>query len=96
MTEAERDRLESYHERSKHRLDRYAPGPGRLDWANQPDPFREFVDAPRTRLPFAADRLATRYNDVRGGRLPPARPFELANVAILFELALGQIGRAHV
>ena len=32
----------AYHERSKHRLERYARGPGRLDWANQPDPFRTF------------------------------------------------------
>jgi nitroreductase len=33
-----------YHDLSKHRFEGYAPGPGRLDWANQPDPFRR--DAP--------------------------------------------------
>jgi SagB-type dehydrogenase family enzyme len=78
-----------YHERSKHRLNRYAPGPGRLDWANQPDSFREFEGAPRVQLPFAADNLDTRYNDVRRGALPRPRPFDLDNVAILLELALG-------
>jgi SagB-type dehydrogenase family enzyme len=78
-----------YHERSKHRLNRYAPGPGRLDWANQPNPFREFEGAPRIQLPFAADNLDTRYKDVRRGALPRPRPFDLDNVAILFELALG-------
>src|SRR6185503_2437440 len=29
-----------YHERTKHHFARFAPGPGQLDWANQPDPFR--------------------------------------------------------
>jgi SagB-type dehydrogenase family enzyme len=83
------DVLLEYHERSKHRLRRYAPGPGGLDWANQPDPFRTFERAPRFRLPLAADTLATPYNDVRAGRLPPPAPVELNNVALLFELALG-------
>ena len=88
MSEA-RKALLGYHERSKHRLDRYAPGPGRLDWANQPDPFREFEGAPRTRLPLAADGLAVRYDDVRRGNLPPPRAFDLESVATLFELSLG-------
>ena len=88
MTEARRALLE-YHERSKHRLDRYAPGPGRLDWANQPNPFREYEGAPRIELPLAVDALDTRYNDLRAGRFPAPRPFDLRNVAILFELSLG-------
>jgi SagB-type dehydrogenase family enzyme len=78
-----------YHERSKHRLNRYAPGPGRLDWANQPNPFREFASAPRIALPLAAETLDTRYNGVRRGVLPPPRPFDLESVATLLELALG-------
>jgi SagB-type dehydrogenase family enzyme len=78
-----------YHERSKHRLNRYAPGPGRLDWANQPNPFREFEGAPRVQFGLAADTLDTRFNDVRRGDLPPAQPFNLENVAVLLELSLG-------
>ncbi len=34
--------LLEYHQRSKHRINQYAPGPTGLDWANQPNPFREF------------------------------------------------------
>ncbi|WP_237751692.1 hypothetical protein, partial [Pseudomonas aeruginosa] len=30
----------SYHRLSMHRPERYAPGPGGLDWATQPAPFR--------------------------------------------------------
>ena len=56
-----------YHQRSKHHLNRYAPGPGRLDWANQPDPFRSFAGAPTIKLPLAADALSTRYQQIRRG-----------------------------
>lgn len=31
--------------------DRYARGPGRLDWASQPDPFRRYEGAPLLHLP---------------------------------------------
>ena len=39
-----------YHEASKHNFDRYARGPGYLDWAAQPDPFRRYPGAPLHRL----------------------------------------------
>ncbi len=78
-----------YHQLSKHHLQRYAPGPGHLDWANQPDPFRTYDGAPRTQLPLLADRLATPYSDLRVGRLPPPAAFDLDSVAVLFELSLG-------
>lgn len=81
--------LVDYHQRSKHRIDRYAPGPGGLDWANQPNPFREFHGAPQTRLPLIADSLAARYNDLRSGALPASRAFDLDSLGLLFELSLG-------
>lgn len=84
-----KDALLNYHDRSKHRTGNYAPGPGGLDWATQPDPFRVFRGAPRIDLPLAADGLATHYNALRCGALPPARRFDLSNLAILFELSLG-------
>jgi hypothetical protein len=57
-----RPSLFEYHQRSKHRVNHYAPGPGGLDWANQPDPFREFDGAPQIKLRLLADSLTTRYN----------------------------------
>lgn len=78
-----------YHERSKHRPSRYAPGPGYMDWANQPDPFRTFQGAERIPLPLLADTLKTSFNDVRHGVLPAPRPLDRGHIAILFELALG-------
>jgi hypothetical protein len=41
-----------YHERTKHHFNRYARGPGQLDWANQPDPFRRYAGAAFTHLPI--------------------------------------------
>lgn len=81
--------LSDYHERSKHRLNRYAPGPGRLDWANQPDPFRRFEGAARSVLPLLADHLETRYGELRRGLLPAPRAFDVDSIAALFELSLG-------
>ena len=31
-------RVRAYHQRTKHMPERYTPGPGYMDWANQPDP----------------------------------------------------------
>lgn len=80
--------LSDYHERSKHRPGRYAPGPGWLDWANQPDPFRRYEEARRIDLPLHADELKTSYNALRSGNLPPSHALDLDSVAMLFELSL--------
>ena len=81
--------LLEYHRRSKHHLDRYAPGPGRLDWANQPDPFRRYAGAASIKLPLTADALPTRYAAVRRGDLPAMHAFDVPSVAVLFGLSLG-------
>ena len=78
-----------YHERSKHRLDRYAPGPGRLDWATQPDPFRRWAGAPQLDLPLLAGELPARWDELFAPGALPAQPFELATLASLLELSLG-------
>lgn len=77
-----------YHERSKHRLRRYAPGPGYLDWANQPDPFRVYSGAPRVALALAADAVHTRFADVRAGRLGAAAAPSRETIGVLLELSL--------
>ncbi len=81
-----------YHERSKHQLRRYAPGPGYLDWANQPDPFRTYAGAPRIALALAADETRTRFADVRAGRLPPAAPVTRETIGVLLELVARDLG----
>lgn len=79
----------AYHQASKHHLNRYAPGPGGLDWANQPDPFRRYAGASRLELPLRADTLPTPFELVRQGERPTPYPLERDSLAVLFELSLG-------
>ncbi|TDN50917.1 nitroreductase family protein [Azoarcus indigens] len=77
-----------YHERSKHRLDRYAPSPGQLDWANQPDPFRRYAGVSRTLLPLAEPVTAVpTLDEALAGQVAPA-PLTLAAVSRLLYDAL--------
>ena len=39
------DKTKQYHQHSKHDPYRSAPGPGYMDWENQPDPFRRYDGA---------------------------------------------------
>jgi len=51
-------RVFAYHKQSKHSYRKgYAPGPKRLSWDSQPNPYRIFASAPQTSLSFL--RVAT-------------------------------------
>lgn len=79
----------AYHQRTKHRFQRYAAGPGGLDWASQPDPFRMFADCPQLPLPLLTDGPHTHYSDLyTPGRTAP-QVLNLQNVAALLELSFG-------
>jgi SagB-type dehydrogenase family enzyme len=56
-SEADLKLVRDYHERTKHRLDRYAAGPDFLDWEQQPDPFRRFHSAPLVSLPLDVEPM---------------------------------------
>ena len=80
-----------YHERTKHHFARFAPGPGRLDWANQPDPFRRFEGAPLTRLPLLAPEDEPRppaYDSLYAPGAVASAPLDLRSLSRLFEHAL--------
>jgi SagB-type dehydrogenase family enzyme len=78
----------AYHERTKHRLERYAAGPETLDWSSQPNPFREFSGAPRILLPLAADTVTTPFSEIYSGRNQPAAPLDLKTIGILLQLSM--------
>ena len=83
------DDVLTYHERSKHHLERYASGPGGLDWSTQPDPFRRFAGAPLLNLPLLADDPPLRWDDLFSDAGVPPQVLSLATVACMLELALG-------
>ncbi len=76
----------AYHERSKHRLDRYAAGPGPLDWDAQPDPFRCWNWTQYINLPRQPVELPVLWSELNAER--PAAPLTLANLATLLRLAV--------
>lgn len=83
------DAIRAYHQRTKHHLQRYAAGPGGLDWKNQPDPFRRFAGSPQFELPLLADAAPPRYVELyRPGSIVPQALTSTALAAFL-ELALG-------
>jgi SagB-type dehydrogenase family enzyme len=86
---ADRDVVARYHERSTHHPGRYARGPGLLDWANQPEPFRSYAGAPRLELPLAGDERSASWGDLHRPGAVPARPLDRARLGAFLELALG-------
>ncbi|TKD43544.1 SagB family peptide dehydrogenase [Azotobacter chroococcum] len=86
-----------YHQRTKHRFEGYAPGPGTLDWDAQPAPFRHFDGAAQIALPrlsavppgsalhAALTRPFAALDDPRQAPLPP----DLASLGALLQLSLG-------
>jgi SagB-type dehydrogenase family enzyme len=80
-----------YHERTKHHFYRFAPGPGGLDWANQPDPFRRYAGAPLTRLPILGpgeDPVSPAYESLYVRGSVPSAPVTIRTLSRLLEYAL--------
>jgi len=80
-----------YHERTKHRFNRFAPGPGQLDWANQPDPFRRYAGAALTRLPVLGpdeEPLSPEYDSLYVRGAVPGAPVTMRTLSRLLEHAL--------
>lgn len=74
--------VRAYHQRTKHRFEAYAAGPGTLDWDAQPAAFRHFDGAPTIPLPLArADALQCAPES-------PAVP-DLSAIGTLLHLSFG-------
>lgn len=77
----------AYHTRSKHASDRYAAGPGTLDWSAQPKAFRDWAGAQQIALP--RDVVVS---EISWGVLPAARssaPLNTTNLGSLLRLCVG-------
>ncbi len=78
-----------YHRCSKHQFQRYAAGPGGLDWSNQPDPFRTFAGSEQLELPLLGTGAQLRYAELYQPGVIAAQALTLPNIAALLELSLG-------
>jgi len=81
--------VRAYHQRTKHMPGHYAPGPGYMDWANQPDPFRRFSGAPTVVLPLVRDDGTPPYDALFQTKGTPPRPLTAESLGIFLELSLG-------
>jgi SagB-type dehydrogenase family enzyme len=82
----DRDTIFAYHQATKHHVNRFADGPGQLDWATQPDPFRRYAGAPLIMLAHALPEPGDEPSYAAGfliGHMPPA-PADFAGVSRLF------------
>jgi SagB-type dehydrogenase family enzyme len=86
----------AYHDRTKHQPERYANGPGGLDWATQPDPFRRFSGAPVFGLPLASLDDTPPAASLFGAATVTSRPFTLGTVGLFLELSLGLSARKGI
>jgi SagB-type dehydrogenase family enzyme len=82
------DRLQpvfDYHEATKHRFEAFASGPGFLDWATQPDPFRRYAGARLLRLERIAPTEEPRYDAIfTPGWMPAAAALNRQTISQLF------------
>lgn len=82
------ERVVAYHEASKHHFNRYAPGPGHLDWANQPSPFRRFEGAPVVKLSLAFEDAGPPFALLYDTGVIPSAEVSLASISRFFEHSL--------
>jgi SagB-type dehydrogenase family enzyme len=75
--------VRAYHELSSHRPERFAPGPGQLDWATQPAAFRRYAGARCIELLHRPQEESPAYDQVFSGPLGAPAPLSLASVSQL-------------
>jgi SagB-type dehydrogenase family enzyme len=86
----------AYHERTKHRPERYANGPHGLNWASQPNPFRRFKGAPIFQLLLADVDNTPPTATLFGAATVTPQPLALCAVSLFLELSLGLSARKEV
>lgn len=85
-------RVLDYHERTKHHFQRYAAGPGKLDWSTQPDPFRTYAGSSQLALPLLDEENVigqARYVDLYQAGGISSQSLTLDSIAALLELSFG-------
>lgn len=77
-----------YHEETKHAQHRYARSLGFMDWANQPNPFREYKGTQEILLPLAFEHPTPPYHLLETQTLPSA-PLLLQSLSQFLQFSMG-------
>lgn len=64
MTVSAYETIVDYHEATKHHFHRFARSAGTMDWANQPNPFRNYKGAEKIGLPLRQEDPTIAYEDL--------------------------------
>ena len=78
-----------YHQRTKHHLNVYAKGPESLDWDDQPNPFRRFLDCELIRLPAPGADLDCLFSSLDQPASIAPQTVNLRSLGLMLELAMG-------
>lgn len=78
------DGVGAYHEATKHHLHAFALGPGYLDWATQPDPFRRYELARLIELPRTSPGGGPTYDEAASPGAVATLAVDITSVSRLF------------
>ncbi|MGE8500190.1 MAG: SagB/ThcOx family dehydrogenase [Pseudomonas sp.] len=77
------DDVRAYHQLSKHRPEQFAPGPGQLDWATQPAPFRRYDGARLIELWHRPQEESPAFDSVYAAPSASVQPLNRASLSQL-------------
>ena len=89
--------IRAYHQLTKHLPTRPSPGPGFLDWDNQPDPFRRYEGSDRVELDLPELDPCPLYDAILGPDALPATPLNISSISELlyFSVAISAWKQVH-
>lgn len=76
-----------YHETTKHHQHRYARSLGYMDWATQPNPFREYKGSQKIDLPLALKHTTPPYHLIGTDTIPSA-PLCIESISQLLQFSM--------
>lgn len=93
------DDIREYHNRTKHFPGKYARSLGYMDWENQPNPFRFYLDTQTFELPFkeeessveesSAEESSADFDSIFNPNSHKTQEISLKSIGSLLELSLG-------
>jgi SagB-type dehydrogenase family enzyme len=78
-----------YHAATRHHFDRYARSAGRMDWANQPNPFRIYEGVVPLALPHPTVDPELTYDALYAPARPAAHPLNSITLGRLLAFSMG-------
>ena len=79
----------NYHNETKHSNQKYAKSLGYMDWATQPNPYRNYIDSKQTILPLALNHDTLPYHMIFDENEKDIAPICLQSISQLFQFSFG-------